>query len=42
LTVGLAALFSSLYLDAALARFDNLRESVIAGKYGTDDAQKKT
>ena len=35
LIVGLAALFSSLYLDAALLRFDSLKDSVIAGKYGT-------
>jgi hypothetical protein len=35
LIVGLAALFSSLYLDAALARFDSLKDSVMAGKHGT-------
>lgn len=34
LIVGLAALFSSLYLDAALARFDGLKDSVLRGKYG--------
>jgi hypothetical protein len=39
LVVGLAALFSSLYLDAALARFDGLKESVLAGRFAapTDD-----
>jgi hypothetical protein len=42
LIVGLAALFSSLYLDAALARFDSLRESVMAGTYGTSAAKEKS
>ncbi len=36
LVCGLGSLFSSLYLDAALARFDQLKDSVISGKYGLD------
>jgi hypothetical protein len=40
LIVGLAALFSSLYLDAALARFDVVRDSVMAGKFGTEEKAK--
>ncbi len=34
LVTGLASLFASLYLDAALARLDGIREQVLAGKYG--------
>jgi hypothetical protein len=34
MTLRNAALFASLYLDAALARFDSLKESVMAGEYG--------
>jgi uncharacterized BrkB/YihY/UPF0761 family membrane protein len=37
LIVGMAALFASLYLDAALARFDGLKDSIMSGKYGAKD-----
>jgi hypothetical protein len=32
--VSMAAVFASLYLDAAFARFDELKDSVMAGSYG--------
>jgi hypothetical protein len=34
LIVSMAAVFASLYLDAAFSRFDGLKESVMAGSYG--------
>jgi len=42
LVVGLAALFSSLYLDAALARFDSLRARVMAGTHGSQSNMENT
>ena len=35
--VSMAAVFASLYLDAAFARFDELKDSVMAGSYGKKD-----
>ena len=34
LIVSMAAVFASLYLDAAFSRFDDLKESVMSGTYG--------
>jgi hypothetical protein len=34
LIVSMAAVFASLYLDAAFSRFDVFRESVMSGTYG--------
>ena len=35
--VSMAAVFASLYLDAAFARFDEFKDSVMAGSYGKKD-----
>ena len=34
LIVSMAAVFASLYLDAAFSRFDTLKDSVMSGTYG--------
>jgi len=34
LIVSMAAVFASLYLDAAFSRFDALKDSVMSGTYG--------
>jgi hypothetical protein len=39
LIVSMASLFASLYLDAALARFDTIKGSVFTGKYGQSNAE---
>jgi hypothetical protein len=40
LIVSMASLFASLYLDAALARFDKIKGSVFSGKYGKAEADE--
>ncbi len=40
LIVSIASLFASLYLDAALARFDKIKGSVISGKFGKADSEE--
>lgn len=40
LIVSMASLFASLYLDAALARFDKIKGSVLSGKYGKAEAEE--
>jgi hypothetical protein len=40
LIVSMASLFASLYLDAALARFDKIKGSVFTGKYGKNEAEE--
>ena len=37
LIVSMAAVFASLYLDAAFTRFDEVKQSVMAGSYGKKD-----
>jgi hypothetical protein len=39
LIVSMASLFASLYLDAALARFDKIKGSVFTGKYGSSGSE---
>jgi hypothetical protein len=39
LIVSMASLFASLYLDAALARFDKIKGSVLTGKYSGKEAE---
>jgi hypothetical protein len=39
LVVSMAAVFASLYLDAAFSRFDDVKQSVMAGSHGKPDRQ---